>query len=76
MIILYVGPEQIMPIASALATIVGVLLMFWHRMVALGRRAWQAVTGKPAIPDSPGQVAQTLASEEDGPRERERDSTD
>ena len=30
LMILYVGPEIILPLASFLAAIVGVLLMFWH----------------------------------------------
>jgi len=40
---MYVGPETIMPIASALAAIAGLLLLFWRRAVALiraiGRKA-------------------------------------
>ena len=34
---MYIGPETLMPVASALAAIVGVLLMFWRRTVALVR---------------------------------------
>ena len=30
---MYLGPEVMMPLASALAAIVGVLLMFWRRTV-------------------------------------------
>ena len=34
---LYVGPDVILPLTSALAAIAGVLLMFWHRFVGLLR---------------------------------------
>jgi hypothetical protein len=45
---LYVGPDQVLPLASALGAAVGVLLIVGHRVVALGRRAWQFFTKKPA----------------------------
>lgn len=34
---MYIGPDTLMPLASALAAIVGVLLMFWRRTVAFVR---------------------------------------
>lgn len=34
---LYVGPDVMLPLTSALAAIAGVLLMFWHRFVGLLR---------------------------------------
>lgn len=37
-IILYLGPETMMPVASALAGIIGAVLMFWQRLVRLTRR--------------------------------------
>lgn len=40
LLILYIGPETTLPLASALAAIVGLLLMVWHRMMALVRRVW------------------------------------
>lgn len=39
----YVGPETLMPLASALAAIGGILLLFWHRLVALVRIGSQAI---------------------------------
>jgi hypothetical protein len=42
---LYLGPEQLMPLGSILAAIVGVVLMFFHRLAALARRVWQLVAG-------------------------------
>jgi hypothetical protein len=43
-VILYVGPEQIMPLASYLGAAVGIALMFWNRLVDLVRRSWVFVT--------------------------------
>ena len=30
----YAGPDQVMTVTSGLASIVGVLLIFWHKVVA------------------------------------------
>ena len=43
---LYIGPETTLPLASALAAIVGILLMVWHRAVAVIRKMWQLFTRK------------------------------
>ena len=40
-LVLYMGPETALPLLSALAAIVGFLLMVWHRAVALARKVWQ-----------------------------------
>ena len=37
---LYIGPDVLLPITSAFAAVVGVLLMFWHRVVGVARRLW------------------------------------
>jgi hypothetical protein len=34
---MYVGPETLMPLASALAAIAGVVLMFWRRTMVFVR---------------------------------------
>jgi len=36
--LLYGGPDTLMPIASALAAVIGVLLMLWSRVVSCLRR--------------------------------------
>jgi hypothetical protein len=41
----YIGPDVLMPFASAIAAAVGILLMFGRRAVAFGRRILQAVVG-------------------------------
>jgi hypothetical protein len=46
MVVLYVGPDQILPMASAIGAAVGVLLIVWHRAAALCRRLWQFCTKK------------------------------
>jgi hypothetical protein len=45
-IILYIGPEAMLPFLSALAAIGGVLLMFWHRFVGLVRKFWRLIIRK------------------------------
>jgi hypothetical protein len=42
-ITLYIGPETMLPLVSALAAIGGVLLMFWQRFVSIVRRLWRVV---------------------------------
>jgi hypothetical protein len=43
--VLYIGPEVLMPVASAIAAAIGFLLMFWRRTVAFARRIGHAVVG-------------------------------
>ena len=43
---MYVGPEVIMPLASALAAIAGFLMIFWRKVVKLFRAAWQLVASR------------------------------
>jgi hypothetical protein len=57
-VMLYVGPDQLMPLASVLSAIVGVALMFWHRLVSIARKGWAIVSrrgrppqGEPPIED-------------------------
>jgi hypothetical protein len=44
--VLYIGPDVFLPLTSALAAIMGVLLMFWHRVVAGVRKVWRIVARK------------------------------
>jgi hypothetical protein len=37
--LLYVGPDQIMPLTSVLGAIVGIALMFWNRLVGFAVRS-------------------------------------
>lgn len=38
MLILYVGPDQIVPFTSALAAIGGAVMIFWRQIKNAGRR--------------------------------------
>ena len=40
-LLLYAGPDQILPLMSVLGGILGVLLIFWQRFVGLIRRVGQ-----------------------------------
>jgi hypothetical protein len=37
-VVLYLGPESMMPVASALAGIIGAILMFWQRLMRWKRQ--------------------------------------
>ena len=41
--VMYIGPETLMPLASAVAAVVGVILMFWRRTIMLVRVGFQKV---------------------------------
>ena len=40
---MYIGPDAAVPIASAIAAITGVAVMFWHKTVAIVKGAGRAV---------------------------------
>jgi len=42
-VLLYIGPDVFLPLASALAAITGVALMFWQRLVGWLRAFWRIV---------------------------------
>ena len=42
-LLLYLGPETIMPVTSVLAAILGVLLIFWSHIVATVRSGFKKV---------------------------------
>lgn len=43
---MYVGPETLMPLASALAAIAGALLLFWRRAVGAMRSGYNFISQK------------------------------
>lgn len=43
MVIFYLGPNTVMPLASILAAIVGVILIFWRFIVRFIRFVYQSV---------------------------------
>jgi hypothetical protein len=38
---LYLGPDTVMPLASAIAAVVGVAVMFWHKTVGAFKSAFR-----------------------------------
>ena len=57
-LLLYVGPDQILPFASVLSAIAGLALMFWNRLVSLAGKGWALVTRRgPAAAPAPRESA-------------------
>jgi hypothetical protein len=46
LVLLYVGPDTMLPLASALAAILGFLLIVWRQALALVRRVWRFLLRK------------------------------
>ena len=44
----YAGPDQVMTVTSGIASIVGVLLIFWHQVVGFCSQAVNRFRGAPA----------------------------
>ena len=38
--LLYVGPDQVMPVMSILATIAGLVMVFWNKVLSVVRRVF------------------------------------
>jgi hypothetical protein len=45
-VVLYIGPEVFMPVLSAIAGALGVLLMFWQKVTGFATRVWRAMFNK------------------------------
>jgi hypothetical protein len=43
LVVLYIGPDLILPITSAFAAAAGVALMFWQRLLEVVRRLWHTM---------------------------------
>jgi hypothetical protein len=50
MIVLYLGPDSLLPLGSIIAAVVGFALLFWNRIVGAARKA--TGRGKDADPDA------------------------
>lgn len=44
--VLYIGPDQVLPLTSFVGAAIGVLLMFWNRVVGVFRRVWKLSSRK------------------------------
>lgn len=54
---LYAGPDQVMTVTSGIASVIGVLLVFWNKLVAaffriIGRSPRPTETVPPASPNN------------------------
>jgi hypothetical protein len=49
---MYIGPDTILPFASAVAAVTGFVLMFWRRFVGLVRGTFSAVRRRISRTDS------------------------
>ena len=47
LVLLYLGPDALMPVVSGLAAIAGVLLVFWNKVLGFARRLVQMFTRRP-----------------------------
>ncbi len=50
---MYLGPDSLMPVASAFAAIAGFLLMFWRRVVGAVRLIVSRITGRRQVKPEP-----------------------
>lgn len=57
MLFAYIGPETMMPVASIIAAVAGVFMMFGRSVVGFGRglvrRVWPGSTAKPVAKPGP-----------------------
>lgn len=52
---MYIGPETLLPLASALAAVAGVALMFWRKTVAMFKAVFRFVGRIFSKPSAGGQ---------------------
>jgi hypothetical protein len=45
-LLLYAGPDQLMPIASVIGSVIGILLIWWRAILGAVRRSWKSITKK------------------------------
>ncbi len=50
---LYAGPDQVMTVTSGLASLLGLLLIFWNKVVGIFFKIVRKVSGKPAPVEDP-----------------------
>jgi hypothetical protein len=52
-VVLYIGPDQIMPLTSVFGALLGLALMFWNRLVGLAHKCWTMFSRRQAQPRKP-----------------------
>jgi hypothetical protein len=75
MLFAYFGPETMLPVASVITGIVGVVLMFWRGIIQVVRNAFRFVwpasppkIEKPAMADQKGGDMQDVSPDPSAPR--------
>lgn len=61
--LLYLGPETIMPLASIIAAIVGVILIFWRFILKSVKNFFRLITGKGSEDTPPAETVTDAADE-------------
>jgi hypothetical protein len=56
---LYAGPDQVMGVTSGIAGAIGVLLMFWNKVVGMFMKVLHKVRGTTPEPSAPPKETQT-----------------
>jgi len=60
LLLLYVGPDQILPVTSVLASIAGIVMIFWNKILGIFRRIFGSKSaGASATPDAAADNSQT-----------------
>ena len=49
----YAGPDQVMTVTSGIASVIGVLLIFWHKVMAIFGKIANRFRGIPTTPTAP-----------------------
>ena len=62
--LLYAGPDQIIPLTSAIGTALGFALVFWSKIVRLVLKIWDSFLGKSEADHSEGAQPKAAQSEE------------
>ena len=47
---LYVGPDQVMPVMSILATVMGMLMIFWNKVMNIFRKLFGVKPPETTVP--------------------------
>lgn len=68
LIALYVGPDQVMPVMSVLATIAGLVMVFWNKVLSIVRRVFGMKRSAEADP-APAKLHDAPAAGSEPPNE-------
>jgi hypothetical protein len=65
-VLLYLGPDSMLPLASILAAIVGFILIFWRHIFKIVKKFFRKIMRKPAeLPADPPTDSATAVVEKD-----------